>query len=97
MILEIFFLLENARESGRTKMMWNKIVKAPTWGVCKGFLIIVSESQQFLKGLLPCDKENLGRAKIFGAQGFFSIAQGENIYVKNGGENLKNNEHSSAR
>ena len=47
--------------------------------------------------MLPGDRENLGRAKIFGAQGFFSIAQGEKNYVKNGGENLKNNEHSSAR
>ena len=90
MIPEIFFLLENARESGRNILMWNKIVKAPTWGVCKGLLIIVLEGQQFLKGVLLEDRENLGRAKIFGAQGFFSIAQGENIYVKYGGENFKN-------
>ena len=72
-------------------------MKTPTWVVCKGLLITVSEDQHFLKGVLPDDRENLGRAKIFGAQGFFSIAQGETIYVKNGGEYLKNNEHSSAR
>ena len=52
---------------------------------------------KLLKSMLPGDRENLGRAKIFGAQGFFFIAQGEKIYVKNGGENLKNNEHSSTR
>ena len=65
--------------------------------MCKGLLITVSEGQQFLKGVLLCNRENLRRAKIYGAQGFFSIAQGERIYVKNGGENLKNNEHTSTR
>ena len=65
--------------------------------MCKGLVITASEGKQFLIGVLQGDRENLWRAKIYGAQGFFSIAQGERIYVKNGGENLKSNEHSSTR
>ena len=42
-------------------------------------------------------QENSERAIIYGAQGIFSIAQGERISVKNEGEKLKNNEHSSTR
>ena len=87
MSLEIFFQLENARES------WRNILRC----VCKGLLITVSEGQQFLSGVVLGDRENFGRPKIYDAQGFFSIAQGERIYVKNEGENLKNNEHSSTR
>ena len=47
--------------------------------------------------MLLGDRENLRRGKIYGAQGFFSVAQGERIYVNIEGENLKNDEHSSTR
>ena len=63
----------------------------------KGLLITLLLGQQFLRAVLLGDRENLWGAKIYGVQGIFSIAQGERNYVKNGGENLKNNEHSSAR
>ena len=43
------------------------------------------------------DSENLWRVNMYAAQGFISSAQGERIYVKIEGENLKNNEHSSTR
>ena len=59
--------------------------------MCKGL------HKLLITGVLLGDRENLGRAKIYDAQGFFSIAQGERIYVKIEGENLKNDEHSSTR
>ena len=43
------------------------------------------------------DSENIDREKIYAVQGFFAAAQGERIFVKNEGENLKNNEHSFTR
>ena len=59
--------------------------------MCKGL------PKLLITDVLLGDRENLRRAKIYGAQGFFSVAQGERIYVKNEGENLKNTEHNSAR
>ena len=57
--------------------------------VKRAVVINASEGKLFLTGVLQGDRENFWRAKIYGAQGFFSVAQGERIYVKNGGKNLK--------